>query len=153
MKFGKYASVCALFGIMIFVAIYAMLPEPETEPIIEYITPSSGSSETQLSSSSKSSNGTGSKSSRLSSGKSSKTSKSSSSSASVSESTVEYPLNINTATVEELAAVDGITDEIARLIVLYREQGGAYETKEELKLIKQISISLYNEIEDKLICE
>ena len=66
---------------------------------------------------------------------------------------MEYPLNINTATVEELAAVDGITDEIARLIVLYREQGGAYETKEELKLIKQISISLYNEIEDKLICE
>ncbi|MGI5895659.1 MAG: ComEA family DNA-binding protein [Oscillospiraceae bacterium] len=66
---------------------------------------------------------------------------------------MEYPLNINTATAEELATIDGITDKIAQLIVLYRERGGAYETKEELKLIKQISISLYNEIEDKLICE
>lgn len=149
MKIVKYTAICALFALMTFVAVYAMLPEPENEPIINHIVPSDT---TTSSSSAVSSGKTGGTAGRTSTSKSSKSS-SSKSSSSKSSISVEYPLNINTATAEELATIDGITDELAQLIVQSREEGGAFQDKEELKLIKRITASLYNKIQDKLICE
>ena len=51
---------------------------------------------------------------------------------------IQYPLDINTATVEELMTIDGIGEKKAELIVMYREEIGAYTSLEQLKNIKGI---------------
>ena len=67
-----------------------------------------------------------------------------------SSESAKYPLNINTATAEELATLPGISEEQARLIVLYREKAGKYEQLSDLLKIKGMTQGKYNEIE-KLI--
>ena len=48
------------------------------------------------------------------------------------------PLNLNTATQEELAQLPGIGEELARRIVEYREAHGAFESMEELMEVSGI---------------
>ena len=48
------------------------------------------------------------------------------------------PLNLNTATQEELAQLPGIGEELARRIVEYREANGAFESVEELMEVSGI---------------
>ena len=49
------------------------------------------------------------------------------------------PININTATVEELAKLPGIGEVIAQRIVNHREKSGKFRTLEELLVIRGIS--------------
>jgi len=51
----------------------------------------------------------------------------------------EPPVNINTATVEELAKLPGIGKSIAQRIVNHREKSGKFRTVEELLVIRGIS--------------
>lgn len=59
---------------------------------------------------------------------------------------VSYPLNLNTATVEELMTIDGIGEKRAGLIVAYRQQIGSYTDVSQIKDIKGIGDSIYAQI-------
>ncbi len=51
----------------------------------------------------------------------------------------EAPVNINTATVEELAKLPGVGKSIAQRIVNHREKSGKFRTVDELLVIRGIS--------------
>ena len=57
----------------------------------------------------------------------------------VSELKVNDPVNINTATAEELMELDGIGEALAERIIEYRETQGRFEHLEDLAEIKGIS--------------
>lgn len=59
-------------------------------------------------------------------------------------------VNLNTATVNELMSVEGITEEIAKNIILRRKDHGDYTSVRELLDTEGITITLYSEISDKL---
>ena len=61
------------------------------------------------------------------------------------------PVNINTATEEELIAVEGIGPTLAQRIVSYREEHGPFKTIEELDQVKGIGMSLIENIR-YLVC-
>lgn len=54
------------------------------------------------------------------------------------EPPVVFPININTATVEEFMALPGIGDVLARRIFAYRETHGSFASPEELMLVEDI---------------
>ena len=60
--------------------------------------------------------------------------------------TVTYPLNINTATVDELVTIWGIGEGIARSIVMYRTEHGPYKSLDELKKIRGINDRVLSDI-------
>ena len=59
-------------------------------------------------------------------------------------------LNVNSATVEELAAVPGLNDYLAKKIVEYREEMGDIQTLDELIEIEGISRDLLGKLKDYL---
>ena len=59
---------------------------------------------------------------------------------------VSYPVNLNTATFEELTAIQGIGDQRAAAILAYREQIGKYTSVEQIKDIRGIGDGLYAKI-------
>lgn len=62
------------------------------------------------------------------------------------ESTVSYPVNLNTATAEQLTSISGIGDQRAAAILAYREQLGQYTSVEQIKEIRGIGDGLYAKI-------
>ncbi len=58
----------------------------------------------------------------------------------------QFPLNLNTATEEELAQIDGLGEGLAYQIVAYREEIGAYTNPAQLKNIRGISDALFERI-------
>lgn len=59
-------------------------------------------------------------------------------------------VNLNKATVDELMSVEGITEEIAKNIMLRRKDHGDYTSVRELLDTEGITITLYSKISDKL---
>lgn len=57
--------------------------------------------------------------------------------------TASFPININTATVEELCLIDGMGEARASAIIEYREYIGGYESVEQIMNISGIGESLY----------
>ena len=57
-----------------------------------------------------------------------------------------FPININTATADELTMVKGIGDTKAKNIVAYREEHGPFNSVEELKEVDGIGDTLYEQI-------
>ncbi len=57
------------------------------------------------------------------------------------ETTPAGPININTATAQELETLPGIGPVIAQRIVDYREENGPFETVSELTMVSGIGIS------------
>lgn len=58
------------------------------------------------------------------------------------------PININTATVEELESLPGIGLVYAERIVDYREKNGPFESLEEIKKVQGIGDSRFEQIKD-----
>lgn len=56
---------------------------------------------------------------------------------------VEFPLNLNTCTAEELCAINGIGTVTASAIIEYREALGGYTSVEQIKEIKGIGDATY----------
>ena len=61
------------------------------------------------------------------------------------------PVNVNTATEEELIAVEGIGPALAQRIIAYREEHGPFQTIEELDNVKGIGPGLIESIR-YLVC-
>ena len=59
-----------------------------------------------------------------------------------------FPIDINTATWEDLTNLPGIGEVIARRIVSYREENGAFEAVEELLNVEGIGTTRMEEIID-----
>ncbi len=57
-------------------------------------------------------------------------------------------ININTATEEELASINGITATLAARIVAYREANGDFQTLEEIQNVSGIGVKTYEKIRD-----
>ena len=63
------------------------------------------------------------------------------------------PVNINTATEEELIEVEGIGPALARRIIAYREEHGAFESIEELMEVSGIGEAKLAELEGWITVE
>lgn len=61
------------------------------------------------------------------------------------------PLDLNTASAEELTALPGIGPELARRIVEYRETAGAFTTVEELLEVPGIGETKLAALEGRVI--
>ena len=62
-------------------------------------------------------------------------------------------VNINTATIEELASLQGIGEKKAKAIVEHREKVGAFTTIEDLKDVKGIGDKIFDKIKDQIAVE
>lgn len=60
------------------------------------------------------------------------------------------PININTASANELASLPGIGESKAQSIIEYRKQHGGFKTKEEIKQVNGIGEKTYENIKDKI---
>lgn len=56
---------------------------------------------------------------------------------------VSYPINLNTATVEELVSIDGLGESRASAIIEYRDYLGGYTSVEQIKEISGIGDATY----------
>lgn len=59
---------------------------------------------------------------------------------------VSYPINLNTATFDELISVDGIGEKRANDILAYRNSIGKFSSVEQLKNIKGIGEASYQKV-------
>ncbi len=59
-------------------------------------------------------------------------------------------INVNSATIEELKEVNGISETLATRIVAYREENGDFQTLEELMNVVGIGTKTYEKIRDSL---
>lgn len=62
-------------------------------------------------------------------------------------------VNINTATAEEFASLNGVGPAKAKAIVEYRKQIGEFKSLEELTMVKGIGESTINKNKEKLTLE
>ena len=63
------------------------------------------------------------------------------------------PLDLNTATVEELAQLPGIGEELARRMIEYREVSGPFETTEQLMEVSGIGEGKFAALEGRITVE
>lgn len=59
---------------------------------------------------------------------------------------ISYPLDLNTASIEELETLPGIGSILAQRIVSYREMVGGFSNLEELMLVNGIGTGIYEQI-------
>ena len=62
------------------------------------------------------------------------------------ESSFQVPLNINTATEQELRSLPGIGEKLAERIIAYREENGAFSSIEEIMSVEGIGAKTYEEL-------
>lgn len=74
---------------------------------------------------------------------SAKSASSASKSSDNSATAVSYPINLNTATVEELTSIDGLGESRASAIIEYRDYLGGYTSVEQIKEISGIGDATY----------
>ena len=66
---------------------------------------------------------------------------------------VTFPLNLNTATAEELQMLPGIGEVLAQRIVSYRNDCGAFQTCEDLMLVSGIGEKRYEAVKSMITVE
>ena len=64
--------------------------------------------------------------------------------------TPSAPININTATIDELKSLPGIGDAIAERIVDYREEHGGFDTVEEIMEVSGIGEKIFEAIKEQI---
>ena len=63
---------------------------------------------------------------------------------------VDGKVNINTASVEVIAQLDGIGEKMAQRIIDYREENGDFKAIEEITLVNGIGQKKFEEIKDSI---
>lgn len=63
------------------------------------------------------------------------------------------PININTASAEELGSLTGVTDKQAQSIVAYREEHGAFTSTKELMQVEGVGKKTYERIAPYITAE
>ena len=63
------------------------------------------------------------------------------------------PLDLNTATAEELAELPGIGPELAKRIIAYREEHGPFSTAEELMQVSGIGEGKFAALDGRITAE
>ncbi|MBE1300008.1 MAG: competence protein [Alteromonadaceae bacterium] len=66
------------------------------------------------------------------------------------EQTIDAPISINRASIDELTKLKGIGKRKAKAIVNYREQHGDFQVIEDLLLVKGIGDKLYKSLESQI---
>ena len=66
---------------------------------------------------------------------------------------VQWQVDINTATAEELTALPGVGEALAERIIAYREEHGRFRAAEELLEVKGIGESKFAEMKDWILLE
>lgn len=61
------------------------------------------------------------------------------------------PVNINTATIEELKTINGIGESKAQAIINYREEHGSFDSIEKLKEVKGIGDKTFEKLQSEFI--
>ncbi len=61
---------------------------------------------------------------------------------------VEFPININTASMEELVQLPGIGQQKASAIIAYRQSNGAFKSIEDVQQVPGIGEGIFNQIKD-----
>jgi len=64
---------------------------------------------------------------------------------------IEFPININTASMDELIALPGIGKVYAKRIIQFREKNGGFKTKKEIIKIKGIGEKRFEKLKDLII--
>ena len=64
-----------------------------------------------------------------------------------------FPVNINSATSEELVLLPGIGDVIAKRILTYRSKNNGFKSKDEIMKVKGIGKVKFEKIKDKICIE
>lgn len=62
-------------------------------------------------------------------------------------------VNINTATIEELASLEGVGDTVAARILEFRTSNGAFQKPEDLMMVKGIGQKLFDRNKDRIVVE
>lgn len=65
----------------------------------------------------------------------------------------ENTINLNTATAEELSKLQGIGESIAKRIIDYRERTRPFETIHDIKLVKGVGETLFENNKNRLTVE
>ena len=68
-------------------------------------------------------------------------------------STENGHVNINTATIEELSALDGIGEKYAQRIIEYREQNGEFKSPEDILNVKGIGEKTFEKNKTVIVTE
>jgi competence protein ComEA len=66
------------------------------------------------------------------------------------KSAIDQPVDINRASEDELASVDGIGEGRARAIVDWRRRNGRFEAVEDLQHVPEMTTDTVRELRDKL---
>jgi competence ComEA-like helix-hairpin-helix protein len=67
--------------------------------------------------------------------------------------TIQFPININRASIKELETLPRIGPKMAERIVIYRHQHGLFHTKEDLKKIRGIGDKTFELVKDLVVIE
>ena len=132
--------------------VYAFFPEPTPDPVVSYIPIASEYSTEESDSSVDEQVSVSSEADPPKKSSGSSSAKNTKASDPAPTLSIELPLNINTATEEEFAQLEGVSPELARVIVHFREAAGGFQSTEDLKKVTNFTVELYWELQDCLIC-
>jgi competence protein ComEA len=69
------------------------------------------------------------------------------------ENFTSFPININTATVDELVLLPCVGEVTAKRIVVYRIKNNGFKTKEEIMNVKGIGKAKFEKVKEKICVE
>jgi comEA protein len=67
--------------------------------------------------------------------------------------TIQFPININSASIKELESLPRIGPKLAERIIKFRYEQGLFQVKEDLKKVKGIGDKTFEQLKDLIVVE